>query len=436
MRPTAGRALRLERRSESGAEAPSSERKGRLASRGRWRWSLALVGLALIGLLVGAYTSWHFSSRVLVPDHSNQSEDISVEGVSSSQIVLQRTNDTLRPGVYGLDWQSGHAIVGKLLTSDDSTVTRRLLDVQGYLVPEEKVALDTSVYAGDPRQARGLPFKTVSIPDELGPMAAWLIPAAHPESSDLGGSRATTWAIVVHGINDDPQVGLRLAPTLRAAGISSLLITYREDLGAPESPDGFHHMGLTEWKDLQAAARYALSRGARSLVLIGYSMGGSLVTQFMQHSALASRVSGLILDAPALSWQAILSYNATEMGLPSLAAKPVEWAIGARIDADWNDLNALKHTEDLELPILLFHGLEDTVVPVETSNELAEELPEWVTYYRLPHAEHTQSWNVDAPLYERRVQAFLATSLAASAIRRQAESTRSKNPQNATSPAR
>jgi pimeloyl-ACP methyl ester carboxylesterase len=415
-----------------------------------------VAGAVLIGLLVGAYASWHFSSRVLVPEHPNWSEDITVEDVSPRRIVLERNEDTLRPGVYGLDWQSGHAIAGQVLTSDDSTVTRRLLGAWGYLVPEEEIAVDTSVYAGNPRQARGLAFKTVSIPDELGPMKAWYIPAGSstaagatghaipttstagsltPESTGTGGSQASSrWAIVVHGINDDPQVGLRIAPTLREAGLASLLITYREDLGAPESPDGFHHMGLTEWKDLQAAARYALSHGAHSLVLIGYSMGGSLVTQFMQHSPLAPRVRGLILDAPALSWQAILSYNATQMGLPSFAAKPVEWAIGARIDADWSDLNALEHTEDLDLPILLFHGLDDTVIPVETSDELAGDLPKWVTYYRLPHAEHTQSWNVDPPLYQRRVQAFLA-GLPANRSAETREPVAEKGSRKATSPA-
>jgi hypothetical protein len=52
----------------------------------------------------------------------------------------------------------------------------------------------------------------------------------------------------------------------------------------------------------------------------------------------------------ALSWKAILSFNATEMGLPSFAALPVEWAIGARIDADWNAADALRHTGDFHLP--------------------------------------------------------------------------------------
>ena len=84
------------------------------------------------------------------------------------------------------------------------------------------------------------------------------------------------------------------------------------------------------------------------------------------------------------------------MGLPGAAATPVEWAIGARIDADWDDLDALRHTEVLQLPILLFHGTDDEVVPISTSDELAAELPRWVTYFRAPRAGHTEAWNVDS----------------------------------------
>jgi len=229
-------------------------------------------------------------------------------------------------------------------------------------------------------------------------MPAWRIPG-----------QSDTWAIVVHGINSTPQVGLRMVPGLRRAGLPTLLITYREDLGAPPSPDGFHHMGLTEWRDLQAAARYALDHGARRLVLAGCSMGGALVAQFMQHSPLASRVSGLVLDAPALDWQRILEFNATEMGLPGFMSLPVEWAIGTRIDADWDDLDALQHPEDFQLPILLFHGEDDKVVPISISEDFAAELPRWVTYYSVPEAGHVEAWNVDPRLYERRLSRFLAS---------------------------
>ena len=372
------------------AQTPSWLRRHR---RGAIFAVLALV----IALAAGAAVSWHFSSAVLVPDRSGWPTDATVEGLPPGRVVLSRSDDTLRPGVYGLLWQGGHAIAGEVVKSDADTVTRRLRAVQGYLLrPGMKVAVDSYVFAGDPRQTLGLPFEDVDIPDELGPMPAWLIPA-----------RSRTWAIVVHGINSDQQAGLRIAPALHRAGLPSLLISYREDLGAPASPDGFHHMGLTEWRDLQGAARYALAHGARRLVLVGYSMGGAIVTQFMERSPLAPRVAGLVLDAPVLDWKSTLEFHAEEMGLPGFLATPVEWAVGARIDADWSSLDAIAHPEYFQLPVLLFHGTEDSIVPIATSDELAAELPHWVTYYRVPKAEHTESWNVDPRLYERRLRAFL-----------------------------
>jgi alpha-beta hydrolase superfamily lysophospholipase len=360
--------------------------------------ALLLGGALLIVVLLalGAAASWHFSSAVVIPDHSPWPRNVTVETLTPDTVTLSRSDDTLRRGVYGLKWPSGHAIVEGVLARGARTVTRRLSASHGRLVPGTRVAIDSRTYEGNPTQALGLPFANVAIPDELGPMPAWLVPG-----------RSATWAIFVHGINANRYDGLRIVPPLHARGLPTLLITYREDVGAPASPDGKHHMGLTEWRDLQAAAHYALSHGARRLVLVGYSMGGAIVAQFMERSPLAHRVAALVMDAPALNWKAILSFNSTEMGLPSFAADPVEWMIGLRIDADWNSLDAVRHTTDFHLPILLFHGTGDTLVPISTSDAFAKALRSWVTYYRVPGAEHVESWNVAPQLYDQRVTAFL-----------------------------
>lgn len=363
----------------------------------RRRWALvACAAVAIVALAVGVAAAWHFSSAVLVPDHSPWPAKTEVESLPKGGIVLESTKESRRPGVYGIEWQGGRGVVGAIVTESGETVTRRLRALDGYLAPEMEVAFDPDVWAGDPSAALGIPSETVPVHDEVGAMPAWFV-SAHKR----------TWAIVVHGINSTPETGLRMVPALHRAGLPTLLITYREDLGAPSSPDGFHHMGLTEWRDLGAAGRYALAHGAKRLVLIGYSMGGAIVAQFMERSPLAPEVAGLVLDAPVLDWQSVLSFNATQMGFPSFLAKPVEWAIGARIDADWGSLNAVDQPDAFQLPILLFHGTEDDVVPISTSDEFAEELPRWVTYFRVPEAGHTEAWNVDPRLYERRLAAFL-----------------------------
>lgn len=363
----------------------------------RRRWALvAGAATVVVALALGAASAWHYSSAVLVPDHSPWPTETEVEALQSGRIALESTEEGRRPGVHGLEWPGGRGVVGPIISMDEDTVTRQLREVDGYLVPEMEVAFNPTVWAGDPTQALGIPSRTVPIEGELGAMPAWLVPG-----------RGSTWAIVVHGINASPQTGLRAVPALRRAGLPTLLITYREDLGAPASPDGFHHMGLTEWRDLGAAAHYALAHGAERLVLVGYSMGGAIATQFMQRSPLAPKVAGLVLDAPVLDWQAVLSFNATELGFPSFLSKPVEWAIGARIDADWESLDAIDHPDAFQLPILLFHGTEDDVVPISTSDDFAAELPRRVTYFRVPEAGHTEEWNVDPRLYERRLGTFL-----------------------------
>jgi uncharacterized protein len=352
--------------------------------------------MPLVVLVAIAAVSWYFSDAVLVPDHSNWPTNIAVDRLPPGQVVLARSKETLRPGVYGLEWTRGHAIVGLVLSSNANTVTRQLGALRGKLAPGMKVAIDPDTYKGNPREALGLPFTNVSIPGELGQMPAWLVPG-----------RTHTWAIFVHGINGNRENGLRMVPPLHAAGLPVLLITYREDVGAPSSPDGFHHMGLTEWHDLVAAAHYALMHGAKRLVLVGASMGGAIVSQFMERSSLAKQVAALVLDAPALSWKAILSFNAKEMHLPSFAVLPVEWIIGERISADWKGLDALDHPNSFKLPILLFHGTDDEIVPISTSDAFAKELPKWVTYYRVPYAGHTESWNVNPTLFDQRLTAFL-----------------------------
>lgn len=364
----------------------------------RHQRALVLAGVLLIILLLAAAAgaSWVFSSNVVVPEHNGWPKNTTVQTIAPGRVVLSRSQWTLRPGVYGLEWSGGHAIVGEVLSSNAQAVTRRLRRVSGRLHAGMEVALEPNVYHGNPATALGLPFADVSVPDELGPMPAWLIPA-----------RGRTWAIFVHGINASREEGLRILPTLHADGLPALLITYREDQGVPKSPDGLHHMGLTEWRDLQAAAHYALGHGAQRLVLVGYSMGGAIVTQFMEHSPLTHSVAALVLDAPTLDWKSILSFNAEEMGLPSFAADPVEWMIGLRIDANWDSLDALRHPTDFHLPILLFHGTSDELVPISNSDQFARELPGWVTYYRVPHAGHVEAWNVDPQTYDERLTAFL-----------------------------
>jgi hypothetical protein len=354
---------------------------------------------------IGAALSWHFSSFVVVPDHSRWAPDIEVVRVGPDSVVLERNEAASKRGVYDIAWEGGSAQVGAVLERDEETLTRRLRRARGYLLPGMSVELGSEAYNGDPREALGLPYRDVSIRGELGPLPAWLVPAGA-----RGAAAARTWAIVVHGHNGDRQNGLKVVPALHRLGLPALLVSYRNDLGAPDSPDGYHHLGLTEWRDVDAATEYALSHGARRLVLFGFSMGGAVIGRFMADSPRAGDVAALVLDAPVVDWRETLELNTTRMGWPALAALPLRWAVGARIDVDWEALDFESHPEDFDLPILLFHGDDDEIVPVETSRELADALP-GATYVEVPTADHVEAWNVAPRLYERRLDRFLREAL-------------------------
>jgi uncharacterized protein len=186
-----------------------------------------------------------------------------------------------------------------------------------------------------------------------------------------------------------------------------LLIDYRNDAGAPASPDGHIHLGMTEWEDLNAAAHWAVKQGARRLVLYGDSMGGSIITRFMHLSSLASRVVALVLDAPVLNWAGVIDNQASRLHVPFMAP-PVRWTIGERIDVDWSALDEIAQAHTFHLPILLFQGEDDQLVPPAESRQFARAAPGPVTYVAVPGVGHIQSWNGNPSSYAAHLRAFLA----------------------------
>jgi len=112
------------------------------------------------------------------------------------------------------------------------------------------------------------------------------------------------------------QETLRLLSVVHDAGFAALVITYRNDEGQPADPSGQYRYGATEWRDLEGAVQYALGQGATAVIPVGISMGGGIVASFLQHSPLASRAVGVVLDAPMLNLGSAVDYGATQRGCP------------------------------------------------------------------------------------------------------------------------
>ena len=56
----------------------------------------------------------------------------------------------------------------------------------------------------------------------------------------------------------------------------------------------------------------------------------------------------------------------------------------------------------------MFHGTDDTTVPIGTSRDFADLLPEQVDLIECDGAEHIGCWNLDPEAYGTTVQAFVS----------------------------
>jgi fermentation-respiration switch protein FrsA (DUF1100 family) len=315
-------------------------------------------------------------------------------------VTLERTEETLRDGVFGLDTTAGYAVLGRIVDEDDEGVTRTVRRVQGELDSSTLADVQTNVDNGNPLQSLRVPFEAISYESDLGPMAAWYTRG-----------RGDTWAVMVHGYKASRRGLLRDYGVVRRSGMPILNVTYRNDAGNPPAPDRLIQLGQEECRDVQSAMEWALARGADRSVVFGDSMGGAIVSSLYRFSDLRDRIETLILDSPALDWDAVLHLQASERGLPGIFADSAERWVSARIGFDFGEYDQIEHAGDFDVPILLFHGTDDDVVPFETSEEFAEALPDLVTFYPVEGAGHVQSWNVDPEIYERRLTRFLDSPL-------------------------
>ena len=68
-------------------------------------------------------------------------------------------------------------------------------------------------------------------------------------------------------------------------------------------PHRHYALGATEWRDVDAAVGFARRRGAKRVVLMGWSMGGAIALQVALNSAHRHLIGGLILESPVIDWR-------------------------------------------------------------------------------------------------------------------------------------
>jgi len=352
----------------------------------------------------------YFARRVLTPER-DRPDDVEILDVRNERVLLSATAETVVPGRYGLwlDGGRGHVRLGDLTGADvaEGTVEREVLGVDTGELRVGGARFDGYYFAGTPDTALGLPTEHVDVEGELGLMPAWVVPAS--------GGRGSRWAVLVHGRGARRQELLRALPALHEAGWTSLAPTYRNDEDVPAGPDGRYNLGLSEWRDIEAAVEYAVESGADEVMVVGWSMGGAIALQFLDRSPLADLVSRVVLDGPVIDWGDVLDHHARLHRLPkgvgvlSRSMMGRRWGkrlVGVHESVDVAQTDWVRRADELRHPILLMHSADDEFVPVGPSRQLALHRPDLVTFEEWRVARHCKEWNTDPQRWERLVTDF------------------------------
>ncbi|WP_168581388.1 alpha/beta hydrolase [Gephyromycinifex aptenodytis] len=384
---------------------------------------VAAIAGGAIGLAgsAGSIGAGVYFARVLLTPECHRPDNTVLLAVHTDRVLLRLDAETRVPGRYGLWLDQGreHIRVGQILAIDEraGTVERELLGIDFGVPAPGPGRWSGHYYPNRPDVSLQLPTYEVGIYGELGELPSWVIPGAGTAAGPQP-PRGGRWAVLVHGRGATREECLRAVPVLHRLGITCLIPSYRNDGTAPPSTDGLYGLGLTEWRDIDAALRYALEAGANDLTLFGWSMGGGIVLQTLARSQVATSVDRVVLDAPVIDWSRVIEHHARLRHIPPGLGTIVQmllrarWSyglIGAGEPIDIASTRWQHRARELAHPILLIHSCDDDFVPVGPSLELAVARPDLVRFEAWQHARHVKEWNVDPQRWEEVVADFVGS---------------------------
>jgi fermentation-respiration switch protein FrsA (DUF1100 family) len=173
-------------------------------------------------------------------------------------------------------------------------------------------------------------------------------------------------------------------------------------------------LGFREVDDVLGALDYVQQRVPGAVIgLLGYSMGAAVA---IMGAARRLEVRAVVADSAFATHWGVVEYNFKRvLRLPAapflvLADQLMAWRAGYR----FREVEPLRDVARIApRPLLLIHGLEDTIISPQDSQRLYDAAGEPKELWLVEGMEHCCAYFKDRAAYSQRVAAFFAAHLAA-----------------------
>ncbi|KAK7197674.1 Ankyrin repeats protein [Novymonas esmeraldas] len=264
----------------------------------------------------------------------------------------------------------------------------------------------------DPRTDFGLDYDEVEFPSTDGyTLRGWYVPPPPELAKQMG-------IVLVHGGGRDRRTWERHVPFLHNAGYGCLLFDFREHGLSSGNMRGFT-FGIKERFDVVAACELMQTKyGHKRICAMGTSVGGASVIM----AAAIDKNIDVVIAENAITTSATLLDQQMVMVLGGYFARKrysvelfrlfrrcatfwLNWRIGNKPSKHCQALHCIASIAPR--PILLMHGMNDTLVPVRHSEILFEAALEPKQLYLCEAAFHCGLYNTKPEEYETTVLEFL-----------------------------
>lgn len=370
---------------------------------------LSTVVLVMVALGVSTVAAgWFVADRVVRP---RRLPPTPILASSPRSITLGSTPLSRFPGPMGFlnSDESRHYALGDVLLESPEGVSRAIGDPADSLRGDSKgrvVADPFGTPAGADLNATELTLRgEVAAP-------AWIIQSSRSEASG-------NWAIHIHGAMSERASMIRTARSFAAQGFTSLVVTYRGDEAVTGAGRSGSTLGQTEWIDIQPAVEFALSNGAKRVVLVGMSVGATIALRFVDQSELRSSIFGLVLIAPIVNWKNSIASMVRSARLPSAVSAAATIFLQSQLSTRLFDIAEPVRFAELDfaergtngIPTLIFHQRGDPVASHEDSVRLTERFGTDIQLISTEGTQHALEWNQDPTGFDTALGEWLSHHL-------------------------